>query len=82
VKTYRAPNKSMPELGQMVNPASMDILQVFSEAARHETFTVSDRERGKERVPLGCSEKGGRLRPGAPLVFSCSSGVGAHISRL
>ena len=40
VKTYSAPNKGIPELEQMVNTGAMDILQVFSEAARHELHSL------------------------------------------
>ena len=36
VNTYRAPNKTLPELEDMVNHGSIDVLQTFSEAARQE----------------------------------------------
>jgi hypothetical protein len=36
VNTYRAPNKSLPELEDMVNRGAIDVLQTFSEAAREE----------------------------------------------
>jgi hypothetical protein len=36
VNTYRAPNKSLPELEDMVNRGAIDVLQAFSEAARQE----------------------------------------------
>jgi hypothetical protein len=36
VNTYRSPNKSLPELEDMVNRGAIDVLQTFSEAARQE----------------------------------------------
>jgi hypothetical protein len=36
VNTYRAPNKTLPELEDMVNRGAIDVLQAFSEAARQE----------------------------------------------
>jgi len=36
VNTYRAPNKTLPELEDMVNRGAIDVLQTFSEAARQE----------------------------------------------
>jgi hypothetical protein len=36
VNTYRAPNKTFPELEDMVNRGAIDVLQIFSEAARQE----------------------------------------------
>jgi hypothetical protein len=36
VNTYRSPNKSLPELENMVNRGAIDVLQTFSEAARQE----------------------------------------------
>jgi hypothetical protein len=36
VNTYRAPNKTLPELEDMVNRGAVDVLQTFSEAARQE----------------------------------------------
>jgi len=36
VETYLAPDKSLPELHDMVNRGSIDVLQTFSEAAREE----------------------------------------------
>ena len=36
VNTYRAPNKTLPELQDMVNHGAIDVLQTFSEAARQE----------------------------------------------
>ena len=36
VNTYRAPNKTLPELEDMVNHGAIDVLQTFSEAARQE----------------------------------------------
>ena len=36
VNTYRAPNKTLPELQDMVNHGAVDVLQTFSEAARQE----------------------------------------------
>jgi hypothetical protein len=36
VNTYRSPNKSLPELEDMVNHGTIDVLQTFSEAARQE----------------------------------------------
>jgi hypothetical protein len=36
VNTYRAPNKTFPELEDMVNRGAIDVLQTFSEAARQE----------------------------------------------
>ena len=36
VSTYRAPSKTLPELEDMVNRGAIDVLQVFSEAARQE----------------------------------------------
>ncbi len=36
VNTYRSPNKSLPELEDMVNRGAIDVLQAFSEAARQE----------------------------------------------
>ena len=36
VNTYRAPNKTLPELEDMVNRGAIDALQTFSEAARQE----------------------------------------------
>jgi hypothetical protein len=34
VNTYRAPNKTLAELQEMVNHGEIDVLQTFSEAAR------------------------------------------------
>jgi hypothetical protein len=34
VTTYRAPNKTLPELGDMVNRGAIEVLKTFSEAAR------------------------------------------------
>jgi hypothetical protein len=36
VNTYRAHNKTLPELEDMVNRGAIDVLQTFSEAARQE----------------------------------------------
>jgi hypothetical protein len=36
VNTYLAPNKTIPELQEMVNRDGIDVLQAFSEAARQE----------------------------------------------
>ena len=36
VNTYRSPNKTLPELEDMVNRGAIDVLQTFSEAARQE----------------------------------------------
>ena len=36
VNTYHAPNKTVPELEDMVNRGAIDVLQTFSEAARQE----------------------------------------------
>lgn len=36
VNTYHAPNKTFPELEDMVNRGGIDVLQAFSEAARQE----------------------------------------------
>ena len=36
VNTYRAPSKTLPELEDMVNRGAIDVLQIFSEAARQE----------------------------------------------
>jgi hypothetical protein len=36
VNAYRAPNKTLPELEDMVNRGAIDVLQTFSEAARQE----------------------------------------------
>jgi hypothetical protein len=36
INTYRAPNKTLPELEDMVNRGVIDVLQTFSEAARQE----------------------------------------------
>jgi hypothetical protein len=36
VNTYLAPEKTLPELHEMVNRGSIDVLQTFSEAAREE----------------------------------------------
>jgi len=36
LNTYRAPNKTLPELQDMVNRGAIDVLQTFSEAARQE----------------------------------------------
>ena len=36
VNTYRSPNKTLPELEDMVNRGAIDVLQIFSEAARQE----------------------------------------------
>ena len=36
VSTYRSPNKTLPELEDMVNRGAIDVLQTFSEAARQE----------------------------------------------
>jgi hypothetical protein len=36
VNTYHAPNKTLPELEDMVNRGGIDVLQAFSEAARQE----------------------------------------------
>jgi hypothetical protein len=36
VNTYHAPNKTFPELEDMVNRGAIDVLQTFSEAARQE----------------------------------------------
>lgn len=36
VNTYRAPQKTVPELQDMVNSGSIDVLQAFSESARQE----------------------------------------------
>ena len=36
VNTYRAPNKTLPELEDMVNRGAIVVLQTFSEAARQE----------------------------------------------
>ena len=36
VDTYLAPNKTIPELHEMVNHGAIDVLQIFSEAARQE----------------------------------------------
>jgi hypothetical protein len=36
VNTYHAPNKTFPELEDMVNRGAIDVLQAFSEAARQE----------------------------------------------
>jgi adenosylmethionine-8-amino-7-oxononanoate aminotransferase len=36
LNTYRAPNKTLPELEDMVNRGAIDLLQTFSEAARQE----------------------------------------------
>ena len=36
INTYRAPNKTLPELEDMVNRGAIDVLQTFSEAARQE----------------------------------------------
>ena len=36
VTTYRSPNKTLPELEDMVNRGAVDVLQTFSEAARQE----------------------------------------------
>jgi len=36
VNTYRSPNKTLPELEDMVNRGAIDALQTFSEAARQE----------------------------------------------
>ena len=40
VNTYRSPNKSLPELEDMVNRGAIDVLQTFSEAARQEFRTL------------------------------------------
>jgi hypothetical protein len=40
VNTYRAPNKSLPELQDMVNRGAIDVLQTFSEAARQEFHSL------------------------------------------
>ena len=36
VNTYRAPNKTLPDLEDMVNHGAIDMLQTFSETARQE----------------------------------------------
>jgi hypothetical protein len=36
VKTYQAPNKTLPDLEDMVNRGGIDVLQAFSEVARQE----------------------------------------------
>jgi len=36
VNTYLAPNKTIPELHEMVNRGGIDVLQAFSDAARQE----------------------------------------------
>jgi len=36
VNTYLAPNKTIPELQEMVNRGGVDVLQAFSDAARQE----------------------------------------------
>ena len=36
LNTYLAPNKTLPELQDMVNRGAIDVLQTFSEAARQE----------------------------------------------
>jgi hypothetical protein len=36
LNTYLAPNKTLPELQDMVNHGAIDVLQTFSEAARQE----------------------------------------------
>ena len=36
VNTYLAPEKTLPELHDMVNRGAIDVLQTFSEAAREE----------------------------------------------
>ena len=36
VNTYNAPNKTLPELQEMVNRGAIDVLHTFSEAARQE----------------------------------------------
>jgi hypothetical protein len=36
VNTYLAPNKTFPELRDMVNSGAMDLLREFSEACREE----------------------------------------------
>ena len=36
INSYRAPNKTLPELHNMVNRGAIDVLQTFSEAAREE----------------------------------------------
>jgi hypothetical protein len=36
VTTYRSPNKTLPELEDMVDRGAIDVLQTFSEAARQE----------------------------------------------
>jgi adenosylmethionine-8-amino-7-oxononanoate aminotransferase len=41
VNTYRAPNKTLPELEDMVNRGAIDVLQTFSEAARQEFHRLS-----------------------------------------
>jgi hypothetical protein len=40
VNTYRAPNKSLPELQDMANRGAIDVLQTFSEAARQEFHSL------------------------------------------
>jgi hypothetical protein len=41
VNTYRAHNKTLPELEDMVNRGAIDVLQTFSEAARQEFHRLS-----------------------------------------
>lgn len=36
VNTYRAPNKTLPEMEDMVDSGAIDVLKTFSEAARQE----------------------------------------------
>jgi hypothetical protein len=40
VNTYRAPNKTLPDLEDMVNRGAIDVLQKFSETARQEFHSL------------------------------------------
>jgi hypothetical protein len=40
VNTYRAPNKSFPDLEEIVNRGAIDVLQTFSETARQEFHSL------------------------------------------
>jgi hypothetical protein len=42
VKTYRAPNKTLPDLEDMVNRGGIDVLQAFSEVARQEFHNLGE----------------------------------------
>src|SRR5207253_11430314 len=48
VNTYRAPNKTLPELEDMVNHGAIDVLQTFSEAARQEFRRLGGWKKGNQ----------------------------------